>query len=123
MRPVPPRCTRSTTTARGSWWWPARREELEAFKAAVKEAGGKALPLAVGGGFHSPFMEGAAEAFAGVLARFAMQGLRPCPCTPTPRRGPTRGGLSRPARPADEKPGALAGDGGGHAGGGDRHVH
>lgn len=49
------------------------REELEAFKAAVKEAGGKALPLAVGGGFHSPFMEGAAEAFAGVLARFAIK--------------------------------------------------
>lgn len=49
------------------------REELEPFKAAVKEAGGKALPLAVGGGFHSPFMEGAAEAFAGVLARFAMK--------------------------------------------------
>ena len=46
------------------------REELEAFKAAVKEAGGKALPLAVGGGFHSPFMEGAAAAFAGVLAGF-----------------------------------------------------
>lgn len=49
------------------------REELEAFKAAVKEAGGKALPLAVGGGFHSPFMEEAAEAFAGVLARFAIK--------------------------------------------------
>ena len=49
------------------------REELEPFKAAVKEAGGKALPLAVGGGFHSPFMEGAAEAFAEVLARFAIQ--------------------------------------------------
>ena len=49
------------------------REELEPFKAAVKEAGGKALPLAVGGGFHSPFMEGAAEAFAGVLARVAMK--------------------------------------------------
>ena len=49
------------------------REELESFKTAVKEAGGKALPLAVGGGFHSPFMEGAAEAFAGVLARFAMK--------------------------------------------------
>lgn len=49
------------------------REELESFKTAVKEAGGKALPLAVGGGFHSPFMEGAAEAFAGVLARFAIK--------------------------------------------------
>lgn len=46
------------------------REDLEAFKAAVKEAGGKALPLAVGGGFHSPFMEGAAAAFAEVLAGF-----------------------------------------------------
>ena len=39
------------------------RGELEAFKLVVKEAGGKALPLKTGGGFHSPFMASAAEDF------------------------------------------------------------
>lgn len=41
---------------------------LEGFKAAVKEAGGRALPLKVSGGFHSPFMAGAGAAFGAVLA-------------------------------------------------------
>ena len=36
--------------------------------AAVKAAGGRALPLKVRGGFHSPFMASAAEGFAQVLA-------------------------------------------------------
>lgn len=36
------------------------KNELEAFRAKVAEAGGKAVPLAVSGGFHSPFMEPAA---------------------------------------------------------------
>jgi len=47
-------------------------EELTAFRAAVKEAGGRAVPLKVGGGFHSPYMESASIAFADVLAGFAM---------------------------------------------------
>lgn len=47
------------------------RGELEAFKEDVKAAGGKALPLAVSGGFHSPFMDEAAEAFAADLAAFS----------------------------------------------------
>jgi [acyl-carrier-protein] S-malonyltransferase len=36
---------------------------LEEFKARVKEAGGKALPLKVSGGFHSPFMAPASDKF------------------------------------------------------------
>ncbi len=42
-------------------------EEMEAFSEKVKDAGGRALPLAVAGGFHSPFMNGAAEKFADVI--------------------------------------------------------
>lgn len=39
------------------------KDELGDFSAAVKAAGGRALPLKVKGGFHSPFMAGAAEKF------------------------------------------------------------
>ena len=45
-----------------------RKETLKPLSAAVKEAGGRALPLRVQGGFHSPFMARAAHAFAEVLA-------------------------------------------------------
>lgn len=48
-------------------------EEMPAFSAAVKAAGGAALPLKVAGGFHSPFMDGAAAAFAGVLSGTPLQ--------------------------------------------------
>lgn len=44
-------------------------EALAPFSAAVKAAGGRALPLKVRGGFHSVFMAEAADAFAALLAQ------------------------------------------------------
>lgn len=40
------------------------REEMDAFNKAIREAGGRGLPVAVGGGFHSPFMDEASKEFA-----------------------------------------------------------
>ncbi|HHV31480.1 ACP S-malonyltransferase [Caproiciproducens sp. LBM24188] len=45
----------------------------EAFVKAVQEAGGKAVPLAVSGGFHSPFMDRAAEQLREVLDEIEMK--------------------------------------------------
>ena len=51
-------------------------EELDAFGKVVKEQGGRVLPLKVSGGFHSPFMTSAAEAFAKVLAETPIKPLQ-----------------------------------------------
>lgn len=42
-------------------------DEMSAFADAVKAAGGRAIPIKVSGAFHSPFMDGAAAEFAGVI--------------------------------------------------------
>ncbi|MDD4699555.1 MAG: ACP S-malonyltransferase, partial [Oscillospiraceae bacterium] len=42
--------------------------ELQQFKEDIKQAGGKAIPLAVSGGFHSPFMNSAAKDFGDYLS-------------------------------------------------------
>ena len=44
-------------------------DQIGAFCADVKAAGGRALPLQVRGAFHSPFMHDAAVAFAGELEK------------------------------------------------------
>lgn len=49
------------------------KEEMADFAKAVKEAGGRGLPIAVGGGFHSPFMNEAAEGFGKILEGFEIQ--------------------------------------------------
>ncbi len=46
----------------------AQESELEALCAAVKEQKGKAVPLAVSGAFHSPFMESASAGLAEYLS-------------------------------------------------------
>ena len=43
------------------------KPQIEAFCGKVAEAGGKAVPLAVSGGFHSPFMESASQTLCEVL--------------------------------------------------------
>ena len=43
------------------------RDSLAAFSAAVKAAGGRAMPLKVAGAFHTPFMADAAAEFSALL--------------------------------------------------------
>jgi [acyl-carrier-protein] S-malonyltransferase len=46
------------------------RDALPDFTAAVKDAGGRVMPLKVGGGFHSPFMNDASAGFRKVLEAY-----------------------------------------------------
>ncbi len=50
-----------------------KREELDAFCARVAEAGGRAVPLAVSGGFHSPLMDSAAEELRAILSEIDLK--------------------------------------------------
>lgn len=49
-----------------------KKDSLPAFKEEIKELGGKTIDLAVSGGFHSPFMNHAADRFSGVLENFGI---------------------------------------------------
>ncbi|HEX2986207.1 MAG TPA: ACP S-malonyltransferase [Caproiciproducens sp.] len=48
------------------------QEELEPFCGEIAAAGGRAVPLAVSGAFHSPFMESAGVKLCGALAGIAI---------------------------------------------------
>ncbi len=51
-------------------------DELKAFLAEIKAAGGRGVPLKVRGGFHSPLMEPAAKGMREVLAGFDLTAPR-----------------------------------------------
>ncbi len=46
------------------------KSSMEAFSEKIKELGGKTIPLAVSGAFHSPFMNDAAEKFGAELTKY-----------------------------------------------------
>ena len=67
------------------------KEKLAPFSAAVKAAGGRALPLKVRGGFHSPFMATAAQGFAQVLEECQVATAGDAPVFQPDGGGPTKG--------------------------------
>lgn len=73
-------------------------DQMPDFCAAVKAAGGRAVPLKVSGGFHSPFMAQAAEAFGEELKDVPF-GAPEIPlysnCTGRPYDGDIRGLLAK----------------------------
>ncbi len=50
-----------------------KKEELDAFCARAAEIGGRAVPLAVSGGFHSPLMDSAAEELRAILSEIDLK--------------------------------------------------
>ena len=49
------------------------KEEIDDFNKAIREAGGRGMPVAVGGGFHSPFMDEASREFAEEAKNFELK--------------------------------------------------
>ena len=49
------------------------KEEMDDFNKAIREAGGRGMPVAVGGGFHSPFMDEASREFAEEAKNFELK--------------------------------------------------
>ncbi len=48
-------------------------EQLKPFEERIREKGGRCIPLAVGGGFHSPLMDGAVKEFEQVLEKYEIK--------------------------------------------------
>lgn len=48
------------------------KENIPAFSDSVKEAGGRAIPIKVSGGFHSPFMSDASDSFGKELELYEL---------------------------------------------------
>ncbi|HOP11080.1 MAG TPA: ACP S-malonyltransferase [Oscillospiraceae bacterium] len=47
--------------------------QLKTFEEKIREKGGRCIPLAVGGGFHSPLMDGAATEFEQILEKYQIR--------------------------------------------------
>lgn len=73
-------------------------EQLKLFEEKIREKGGRCVPLAVGGGFHSPLMDGAATEFEQILETYKIDTpVLQCfsNCTGAPYEGNPKALLSR----------------------------